>query len=162
VVVCNWLDEDHPGAHESFVGVTPSVERPLVLNLFGSLQVEGSVLLTERDYLDFVIRYSRSERSVPHVVERALVSSSLLFVGFDLDDWDFNVLLQGFVDQPGGDLDKELPHVAVQVAVKELWENKKEAALYLASLVSVRRPTEVIFQDLDSVMIQLGHSLGIG
>lgn len=54
-------------------------------------------MLTEDDYLDFLVAVSRDEMLLPHQIQRALAGASLLFVGYRLADWDFRVLHRGLV-----------------------------------------------------------------
>ena len=53
--------------------------------------------LTERDYHDFVIYLNRDERSIlpPSVRSALAVSSSLLFIGYNVQDIDFQTIFQG-------------------------------------------------------------------
>ena len=41
-------------------------------------------MLTEDDYLDFLVAVSRDEELLPHQIQRALAGTSLLFVGYRL------------------------------------------------------------------------------
>ena len=79
----------------------PSAERPLVYHLFGRLSVPKSVVLTEDDYFDFLIGVTTNNDLIPAVVRRALADTALLFLGFNLDEWDFRVLFPQHYE-PGG------------------------------------------------------------
>jgi hypothetical protein len=78
-------------------GYVPSPARPLVYHLHGRLQVPESLVLTEDDYLDFLVAISRDPAILPHPIQRALAGSSLLFIGYRLADWDFRVIHRGLV-----------------------------------------------------------------
>lgn len=110
---CRWRDE--PGARASYgpslfeedPGYDPSAANPLVYHLNGYLEKNESLVLTEDDYLDFLVQTSgnamahTSEQSgkaiIPPVVEAAMANKSLLFLGYQLNDLDFRVLLRSLV-----------------------------------------------------------------
>jgi hypothetical protein len=94
----------------------PSPERPLVYHLFGRLGDLSNSVITEDDYFDFLIHFWRGKDSVSPLLRSKLTSSSLLFLGFRMYDWDFRVLLRTLLAQEGAKLRKRgLMHVAVQV-----------------------------------------------
>jgi CHAT domain/SIR2-like domain len=96
----------------------PGDQRPLVYHLFGHLARPRSMVLTEDDYFDFLIGVTRDKDLVPVGVRRAFADSSLMFLGFRLDEWDFRVLFRSIVNQEG-DRRKEHTHVAVQIDPEE-------------------------------------------
>jgi hypothetical protein len=96
----------------------PDGQRPLVYHLFGHLARPRSLVLTEDDYFDFLIGVTRDKDLVPVGVRRAFADSSLMFLGFRLDEWDFRVLFRSIVNQEG-DRRKEHTHVAVQIDPEE-------------------------------------------
>ena len=96
----------------------PDDKRPLVYHLFGHLARARSLVLTEDDYFDFLIGVTRDKDLVPPGVRRAFADSSLMFLGFRLDEWDFRVLFRSIVNQEG-DRRKEHTHVAVQIDPEE-------------------------------------------
>lgn len=72
------------------------------------------MVLTEDDFFDYLIATSRLDLLLPTLVGR-LMQSSLLFLGFRLDDWRFRVLFRMIVTRQGTETMKELSHVGVQV-----------------------------------------------
>ncbi len=69
---------------------------PLVFHLHGSLSELHSLVVSEDDYVDFLVSLSRDrDRLLPPRVQEALTLSSLLFVGYRLADWSFRVVFQG-------------------------------------------------------------------
>jgi CHAT domain/SIR2-like domain len=96
----------------------PNDRRPLVYHLFGHLARLRSLVLTEDDYFDFLIGVTRDKDLVPPGVRRAFADSSLMFLGFRLDEWDFRVLFRSIVNTEG-DRRKEHTHVAVQIDPEE-------------------------------------------
>ncbi len=75
----------------------PTPATPLVFHLHGHAEVHESMVLTEDDYLDFLVAISRDADLLPHQVQRALAGTSLLFIGYSLSDWDFRVIHRGLV-----------------------------------------------------------------
>jgi hypothetical protein len=103
----------------------PDDRNPLVFHLHGQHDVRHSLVLTEDDYLDFLVaagRFLAADRPdramLPHQIERALTGTSLLFVGYRLADWTFRVLFRGLVGAMEGGL-RSLS-VAVQLEPSEL------------------------------------------
>ena len=103
VEMCRWNDylEQQPSIFESEPDYRPTPERPLVYHLFGRLSDPDSLVLTEDDYFDYLIGVTSRNDLIPGVVRRALTDSALLFLGFDLDDWDFRVLFRSIMSREG-------------------------------------------------------------
>ena len=56
------------------------------------------MVLLERDYNDFVINLNRaSEKIIPTYIRVELLTSSLLFIGYSLEDINFRAIFQGFL-----------------------------------------------------------------
>jgi hypothetical protein len=93
----------------------PSAEEPVVMHLFGTGDDPLSMVLTEDDYLDYLARISRDhEYLLPTSVNEALASTTLLFLGYRLQDLDLKVIMRGLLTN----LDLErwgMLHVAVQI-----------------------------------------------
>jgi hypothetical protein len=88
-------------------------------------------VLTEDDFFDYLIRTTRFNL-MPGVVSDGLMTGSLLFLGFPLDDWKFRVLFRMIYAKGGSALMKDYNHVAVQVDPGETTiANAKSARDYL-------------------------------
>jgi hypothetical protein len=75
----------------------PTPKQPVVFHLHGHLEVPESLVLTEDDYLEFLVAVSRDESFLlPHEVHAAS-ASSLLFIGYSLADWNLRVILRGIL-----------------------------------------------------------------
>jgi|SRR4051794_38067082 len=98
--VCRWnsspalAQEPSPFADPTY---TPTPANPLVYHLHGRLGLPESLVLTEDDYLDFLVAIAANPRLLPHHIQRALAGTSLLFIGYRLADWDFRVIHRGLV-----------------------------------------------------------------
>ena len=98
--VCRWnrspvlREAESPFADPHY---RPTPATPLVYHLHGFLELHESIVLTEDDYLDFLVAITREPNLLPHEVQRALAGTSLLFLGYRLADWDFRVIHRGLV-----------------------------------------------------------------
>ena len=71
-------------------------DRPLVYHLFGRLVCANWTVLTEDDYIDYLIDVILREDLIPQTIKTALTTHTLLFLGFEVDDWNFRILLPAF------------------------------------------------------------------
>lgn len=107
----------------------PTVANPTVFHLHGHAEVAESLVLTDDDYLDFLVSISRDEKIIPAHIEKALTGTSLMLLGYRLDDWNFRVLFRSIVSY----LEKSLikTHVCVQLEPADTSiERKKRARKY--------------------------------
>lgn len=96
--LCRWnpqLQRSQPSILQS--GFEPSSANPLVYHLHGVFHSPESLVLTEDDYLDFLVNISSTEYELPTRIQRAVTGASLLFVGYDPTEWDFRVLFRGLI-----------------------------------------------------------------
>lgn len=105
---------------------------PVVFHLHGHTGLPESMVLTEDDYLDFLVNISRDEDILPARIQEAMAGTSLLFLGYRLNDWNFRVLFRSLV----GYLERSITraHVSVQlVPVKDdaSEEQRQKAQAYL-------------------------------
>jgi hypothetical protein len=99
-------------------GFEPKPATPLVYHLHGYHETPQSMVLTEGDYLDFLIRLSRDQDLLPPAIRTALAGTSLLFIGYSLADWNFRVLFRGLVSSLGASLGYN--SIAVQLPPDDL------------------------------------------
>ena len=121
VVLCPWNDyvEQAESIFDREPDYQPIPQRPLVYHLFGRMDDPETMVLTEDDYFDFLIGVTRNKDLVPSAVRRALADSALLFLGFQMDDWQFRVLFRSILSQQGGERRGRYPHIAVQIEPEE-------------------------------------------
>lgn len=85
-------------------GYSPTSANPLVYHLHGHYELPQSLVLTEDDYLDFLVHLSSDQALLPPAIRTALAGTSLLFIGYSLSDWNFRVLFRGLVGSLGASL----------------------------------------------------------
>jgi hypothetical protein len=97
--ICRWNEflQDEPSVFDADGGFTPTAAEPVVYHLHGALDRPESIVLTEDDYLDFLVSVSRRHDVLPPQIQSALASTSLLFLGYKLADSNFRVLHRGLV-----------------------------------------------------------------
>jgi hypothetical protein len=116
--VCRWRTDayDWPqSVFEAEPGYVPSADRPLVFYVFGRLEIPESLVITEDDYIEFMIGVAEDRSAIPPPVRAALADSALLLLGFGLLDHDVRVLLRILVGQEGSRKLYRYTHVAAQV-----------------------------------------------
>jgi hypothetical protein len=97
--ICPWSDllDGLPSVFEDDPNYEPTPKAPLVYHLFGNDQEVDSLALTEDDYLSFLVQISAEMERIPSYVWAALTNNALMFLGFNLRDWGFRVILRGLV-----------------------------------------------------------------
>jgi hypothetical protein len=97
---CRWTVRESfgPSIFDAPGGFEPTVERPLVYHLHGMLDRPESLVLTEDDYVDFLVNLA-DPAVVPPRIREALSDTMLLFIGYRLADWNFRVLYRGLVEK---------------------------------------------------------------
>jgi len=103
--LCRWnrfVELGSPTVFQS--GYVPSTANPLVYHLHGHYDLPQSVVLTEDDYLDFLVHLASDQALLPPAIRTALAGTSLLFIGYSLSDWNFRVLFRGLIGSLGASL----------------------------------------------------------
>jgi hypothetical protein len=124
VLTCPWSEKQDSQVLDR--DYEPDVNNPLVYHAFGRFDDPTSLVVTEDDYFDYLIAVTDPRRDLSpavkrmvKVVNRALASTTLLFLGFQTDDWNFRVLFRSIMNLEGGGLRQRFLHVAVQVEPEE-------------------------------------------
>ena len=121
VVLCPWNEyiEQVESIYDREPDYFPTPERPLVYHMFGRIDEPDSIVLTEDDYFNFLIGVTGNKDLIPSVVRRALADTALLFLGFQMDDWNFRVLFRSILSQQGGSRRDRYAHIAAQIEPEE-------------------------------------------
>jgi hypothetical protein len=117
--ICPWYTTDVQEVAEVTslfrdpAGYNPDPARPIVYHLHGHPSEPESLVLTEDDYIDFLVRVSATDDLLPPVITKSLRSRMLLFIGYSLADWTFRVIFRGLLS--ARPLHASYPHVSVQL-----------------------------------------------
>jgi len=100
--ICPWYLGVEHGVDLRSDDVAPTSEEPVVYHLHGSFRDPRSMVVTEDDHLEFLIRLAMDraaarQRIIPPYVLEALATRPLLFLGYSLRDWTFQVLFRGLL-----------------------------------------------------------------
>jgi hypothetical protein len=109
---CRWR-EGLPDLDPALETYEPTPEAPLVYHLFGSDQEKHSLVVSEDHYLDFLSNVLIKKDRIPYAIRGPLARCMLLFVGYNLHDWEFRVVMRGLVKTVAFKNERE--HVAVQL-----------------------------------------------
>ena len=97
--------------------------------MHGHYKYVDSMVLTENDYFDFVVMMSRDQKLLPIRITKALTQSSLLFIGYSLNDPNFRVLFRGLIHPLA---ENRRLSIAIQLLPSDIdAENLKAAQEYL-------------------------------
>jgi len=108
VLLCPWHKSVYELAGETYT-YQPASRYPAVYYLHGNALEPGSIVLTEDDYLDFIVwvtEHWKEQADISYiapVVKHALAKTSLLFIGYSQNDWSFRVLMRS-IRQTGANL----------------------------------------------------------
>ena len=112
-----WHESTLSGRTQQQYSLEPplSIDDPVILHLFGTDEDLLSMVLTEDDHLDFLARISSDHQHLlPTDITARLAETSLLFLGYRLEDLELKVILRGLL--PNINLQKwAMMHVAVQL-----------------------------------------------
>jgi hypothetical protein len=98
--------------HGSFVDTkedTPSIVQ----------KKKDAVVVTEEDYIEFLLTVMKPKAGIPQLIKAKLVGSTVLFLGYSLEDWDFRTLFKGLIEVlPDRD---QLRSYAIQHKAPDFW-----------------------------------------
>jgi hypothetical protein len=133
--LCRWNNKTQALSETSVFAdprFEPTKDDPVVYHLHGHAELPDSLVLTEDDYIDFLIRFGEDQNLLPPRIKEAFSTSSVLFLGYRLADMNFRVLfraLSRFLEEGSAEV-----HLSVQLAPlsQELKaEDRSRALAYL-------------------------------
>jgi hypothetical protein len=99
--ICFWSGEmaNIRKEHRTITGeFNASITNPLVYHLYGLEEYSQTLVLSEDDYINFLISITEDTNTlnpkIPLYLRRAVGESQLVLIGFRLSDWDFRVLFR--------------------------------------------------------------------
>lgn len=123
---CRWnryISKEPDRIKEDFI---PSINTPLVYHLHGTWDVPESLVLTEDDYLDFLVNVTENkDQSLHHRISRSMTGTSLIFIGYRLDDLSFRTIFRGLINSPEKSLRRTSISVQIPPADEQLQSLKR-------------------------------------
>lgn len=82
--------QDYPGSDQ------PTAEQPFVFKIHGDIQEGESIVITDEDYIDFILRLSETGRRypIPRTFQYSLGRLPALFLGYSLRDFNLRAFLK--------------------------------------------------------------------
>jgi SIR2-like domain/CHAT domain len=135
-------------------------DAPLVYHVFGRLSAPKSLVLSQDDYFAWLQAWINKKDTpvLPTAVREALTTQTLLFLGYELDDWDFRVLFQGIKAFGGNVRMGDSPHVGVQLNPEMQSIEPESAQEYLEEYFGVDNVT-IYWGRLEKFLGQLRQRL---
>jgi hypothetical protein len=98
--------------------------KPLVYHLLGDINTPQSMVLTEKDYFDFIINLNKEDEKelLPTIIRQELPLSSFLFIGYTLQDISFRTIFQGALSFLG----RKSRKISVAVQIPPIIDNDKK------------------------------------
>ena len=142
----------------------PTSANPLVFHLLGDIDIPQSMVLTEKDYIDFAIYLSKmgDRYTLPHSIRQNLSNSTLLFVGYRLEDIRFIIVFEGFIKLMSSLQSKS---IAVQVQLPSKIESESQKKIiqeYLEKFTESYFKIDIYWGDSESFFQQLRNRLAKG
>lgn len=113
----------------------PTPERPAVYHLFGIEDTAKTLVMSEDDYMNFLVNSAQERVSmdvVPSELITALSRKRLLLLGYQLGDWDFRALFRFISKFRIGDRKYLTPSISIQL--KPTLANKQFEELQISYL----------------------------
>lgn len=107
-----YCEGEWEASHDDALEDIPTVEQPLVFHLYGHQSVPESLILSEDDYLSYLVKTARNLIKLPTTLLDTIGKKSYLFIGFTVTDWDLRTLLHILSNQ---DRKGKEPHIAAQI-----------------------------------------------
>ena len=110
-----------------------SVQRPFLFKMHGDISHEDSIVITDEDYIQFVLRMSETTSPVPETFRYHFKRWSTLFVGYSLMDYNLRLLfktLRWKVD-PALRPDTFSLDLRPDPLILEVWENRRQYVKFI-------------------------------
>lgn len=130
--ICFWRGEflNVAEEHRADRDEEPTPESPIVYHLHGHEAYPLSLVLSEDDHMDFLMRIAQDRSGnaplIPAYLRTAMSVSSLLLVGYRLQDWEFRSLFRGLIAHQQGSL--RITSLALQLDPEAVSDRDKARA----------------------------------
>ncbi len=127
-----------------------TVGAPVVFHWYGGVENPRSLVVTERDHLDFLFNFARANSLVPPRIDEALGGTYLVFLGYRLFELSFQILLRSLQEQIRSSQFRK-KHLAVQFVDVEGEEERRQAEDYLRKYFEQQEIEVVLGSPVDFV-----------
>lgn len=118
----------------------PTINVPLIYHLQGIWDVPQSLVLTEDDSIDFLVNVSKDiGTNLHHRIIRALAGTTLLFIGYDLEEISFRTLFKSIITSVGDGF-RQI-NIAIQIPPEEKY--RQEIKQELTTLLEINNELEI-------------------
>jgi hypothetical protein len=148
--VCRWNKYIKHQPSISGSDFIPAPQTPIVFQVYGNIGVLESLVLTEDDYLDFLISISHSPELIPSRIQSALAGNSILLLGYQPTSWNFRIFPRYVLKHQMASIQThnwiQLPPMSNGSSVAE----KDRVRLYLDKYFQRLSPDEEYFRNLST------------
>lgn len=95
----HWFDPTSAPQNVDVENLDADETTPLVYHLYGLEKEPSSLVISEDDFMEFLIKVSVNKNTIPETFISKMTQSSLLMLGYRLSSWDFRVLFKGVIKQ---------------------------------------------------------------
>jgi hypothetical protein len=148
-VVCRW---DDPTRHDDDRLPEGTLVEPVVFHIFGSENIPDSLVLTEEDYLRFLIRVNEDRDLIPIFVREAIYRGTPLLIGYNWESWPFRVLLQGVLSH---NIDRRIPGLMQLALTGAAQQNEADEIAYLERYFH-RFKFDIFWGDFKGLLVRIG------
>jgi hypothetical protein len=138
---------------------------PMVYYLYGHWVIPETPVLSEDDYFDFLLQVHAAGDKIPRFVEDRLVDTTLVFLGFRLEEWDFRVLIRSINALEGSPKLKSHVAVAVQIdPASSRFVDPASAREFLEKSIQLGKGTSVYWGKTEDFLKELSnryHNMGV-
>lgn len=118
--------------------------------MHGSIEVPGSIVITQSDYIYYLAHLHDVDRGMPEYFRKIMIPQcTLLFLGYSLEDWNFRVIWEGVLSGYAIQNPKKKAYALVKDPTdfqKEFWRDKN---------------VRLFHQDLTEFSIQLAEHFNL-
>lgn len=137
-------------------GYEPTSDNPLVYHILGDIEIPKSMVLTEKEYLQFVVELNKHDDIIPIKIQKKLQKSSLLFLGYNLEDINFRAVFQGLLNFLNI-LSAEERRISIAVQIPPTISNKDQLKMqkYIDQYISNVFQIRVSWKNLSEFLTEL-------
>lgn len=153
---CRWnnfaIGAGIPSVFDNEKTYTPTVAEPLVYHLHGDADVPPSMVLTESDYIDFLVKLNKDTTILPSII-RHTFASKLIFIGYSLSDINFSIIFRGITSFIGNRFITS--NIAVMLPPKNQKQSFERMQRYLDRYIKEMFNVNVFWGDITTFSSEL-------